>query len=564
MRRLVALALCAMLLSWNLSFSLTARADDDRDRRDDDDSYKGDPAAKYETKTPIKHVVVIFDENISFDHYFATYPNATPNLDPTTDYFGKPKDDTPWVNGLTPTLLSNNPNFLSGGSNPFRLDRSLALTCNNNNGYKKEQQAFDGGLLDKFSITSVAAQCANPMLGGPLPFFTPNLAMGYYDGNTVTALWNYARYYAMSDNFFDTLFGTTVMGHMNLLSGQTNGLDLVIGGTYASPTINLPVTLTSSDVAGTISNNSIIANVEPFYDDCATANPPHNYVRMKGTNVGNLLNAAGVSWGWFYGDFKATSAPGVFPATCTPLYNSHYDPFDYYPSTANPHHIAPTPLSAVGRDSCNDFSCANHNYDLQTFYDALGKGNLPAVTYLKFAETDTGHASDSTPLEEQTQLVKAINAIEQSPFWQDTAIMITYDDTGGWYDHVAGPIVNFSQDAANDAITPGSCGKLIVKGMPAVPSPNDRCGFGVRMPFLLISPYAKQNYVDHSLNDTTSILRFIEYNWSLGTIPDLQSFDKLTSGSILGMLDFDDEHHGHDNREIFLDQSTGVRIGGGW
>ena len=544
MRRLAALALVAMLLSWDLSYPPAARADDD-------DSYKSDPAAKLKTQTPIKHVVVIFDENNSFDHYFGTYPNAHPNLD-GSNYFGEPKDDTPAVNGLTPTLLTNNPNALTGGSNPFRLDRSQAQTCNNNNGYKKEQQAFDGGLLDKSSITSVAAQCAQ---AGPVPFFTPNLAMGYYDGNTVTALWNYAQHFAMSDNFFDTLFGTTVMGHMNLLSGQTNGLN-VLTGTYASPLVGSP------NVAGTISNDSIIANVQPYHDDCAAGSPPN--IVMTGKNVGNLLNAAGVSWGWFYGDFKAVSISMGMPpvATCTAIYNNHYAPFDYYQSTANPHHLAPTSLGVVGTDTCNNFMCANHDYDLQTFYDALGMGVLPAVTYLKFPENDTGHAADSTPLEEQTQIVTAINAIENSPFWRDTAIMITYDDTGGWYDHVAGPIVSFSEDPANDAITPGSCGVL---PKAAVPSPNDRCGFGVRMPFLLISPYAKQDYVDHSLNDTTSVLRFIEYNWSLGTIGDPTSFDVLASGTILGMFDFD-SNHGDDrdaeSRKLILDPTFGQPTGG--
>ena len=93
--------------------------------------------AQVRTATPIQHLVVIFDENNSFDHYFATYPHAQPNLDGSV-YFGKPKEDTPLVNGLSPTLLTNNPNLLTGGSNPFRLDRSQAATCNNSNNYTLE------------------------------------------------------------------------------------------------------------------------------------------------------------------------------------------------------------------------------------------------------------------------------------------------------------------------------------------------------------------------------------------------------------------------------------------
>ena len=493
-------------------------------------------AADVKTATPIKHLVVIFDENNSFDHYFATYPYARPNLDGSV-YFGKPRDDTPLINGLTPTLLTNNPNLLRGGSNPFRLDRSQAATCNNSNSYTLEQEAFDGGLLDNFAVTSATATC-----GFFLPPAGQFLSMGYYDGNTVTALWNYAQNFSMSDNFFDTEFGVTLEGHLNLLSGQTHAA-VVMAGT-AKPT--------------QLANGTVIGNMQPYYDDCAVGATPN--IVMTGKNVGDLMNAAGVSWAWFYGDFAPVSTTGGVP-TCTGIYNSHYAPFDYYLSTSNPHHIPPASLAAIGKDTCTNQMCANHTYDLSYFYKALAAGNLPSVTFLKFSEGDTGHPSDSTPLREQTSIVTAVNAIEQSPFWGDTALVITYDDSDGWYDHVAGPIVNQSADTANDAIkgTPGSTGSCGTGSLPAG-AYNDRCGFGVRLPFLLISPYAKRNYVDHSLNDLTSILRFIEGNWGLGAIGDPQSFDVLASGTIMGMFDFDPDND-HQNRKIILDPTTGQVVG---
>src|SRR5271165_595499 len=147
------------------------------------------------TTTPIKHLVVIFDENNSFDHYFGTYPNA---LNPVGEPPFNPAPNTPGVNGLTAALLTKNPN----STQPFRLDRSMETTCDNDNHYADEQKAYDNGLLDKFpeSTSAVGAGCP------------PGLSMGYYDGNTVTALWNYAQHFSMSDNFFDTEFGTTVMG----------------------------------------------------------------------------------------------------------------------------------------------------------------------------------------------------------------------------------------------------------------------------------------------------------------------------------------------------------------
>jgi phospholipase C len=532
-RRAATLIAIAVLLSLCLAPRSPLRATGADNDRDD---WDGGP----KTATPIKHLVVIFNENNSFDHYFATYPDAVPNLDGSV-YFGRPKDDTPLINGLTPTLLTHNPNLLTGGSNPFRLDRSQAATCNNSNSYTLEQQAFDSGLMDKFALTSASSSCGAGFFFPPAGQF---LSMGYYDGNTVTAFWNYAQNFAMSDNFFDTEFGVTLEGHLNLLSGQTHGVTVKAGAAKASQ----------------LANGSVIGNMQPFYDDCAVASPPN--IVMTGKNVGDLMNAAGVSWGWFYGDFAPVSTTGGI-STCTGIYNSHYAPFDYYLSTANPHHVPPSSIAAIGSDTCANQQCANHSYDLTWFYKALAGGNLPAVTFLKFSETETGHPFDSTPLSEQAAMVTAVNALMQSRFWRDTAIVITYDDSDGWYDHAAGPIVNQSADAANDGITghppsSGSCGT----GTLAPEAYNDRCGFGVRMPFLLISPFARPNFVDHSLNDTTSVLRFIEYNWGLGTIGDPQSFDVLASGTILGMFDFDKDH-GHEGRELFLDRNTGVVIGGG-
>ena len=452
------------------------------------------------TATPIKHVVVIFDENNSFDHYFATYPVATNPLGQPAFHAAA---NTPAVNGLRGTLLTNNPNKVP----PFRLDRTMNVTCDNDNHYADEQKAYDGGLLDKFVQDTSAT-------GGGC---TPGLSMGYYDGNTVTALWNYAQHFAMSDNFFDTEFGTTVMGHLNLISGQTHQT--------ATPAIS-----------GKIANGSVIANVEPTADDCATG----TLIQMTGKNVGDLLNSAGVTWGWFYGDWTATgSKNGV--ATCTSVYNSHYAPFNYYASTSNPHHLPPTAVGQIGQTDQ-----ANHNYSLGDFWNAAYNGYLPAVSFLKASANSTGHPQNSDPLSEQTFLVNTINNLMRLPEWNEMAILITYDDSDGWYDHVMPPIVNQSNDAANDTLN-GSA----MCGTPVAGSYLDRCGYGSRLPFLVISPFAKPNYVDHAIADTTSILRFIEDNWKLGRIGD-QSFDAI-AGSILGSFDF----NAAPQKPLLLDPTSG-------
>jgi len=273
---------------------------------------------------------------------------------------------------------------------------------------------------------------------------------------------------------------------------------------------------------------------------------------MSGKNVGDLLNAKGITWGWFQGGFKPTSTVNgaavcgsthmnIGGATVTD-YIPHHEPFQYYTSTSNPHHLPPTSTAMIGKTDQ-----ANHQYDLSNFWDAATKGEMPAVNFLKAAAYQDGHAGYSDPLDEQHFLVDTINRLQKLPTWNSTAVIIAYDDSDGWYDHVMGPIVSQSNDPAYDALTdPGQCGTLKAGAYP------DRCGYGPRLPLLAISPFAKENFVDHSITDQTSILRFIEDNWSLGRIGN-QSFDAL-AGSLGNMFDF--SNHRNSGR-LLLDPSTG-------
>jgi phospholipase C len=460
-------------------------------------------ASNLPTTTPIKYLVVIFDENISFDHYFGTYPKAA---NPPGEPEFIPRPGTPTVNGLTSTLIQHSPDSAA----PFRLDRSEAVTCDNDNHYKDEQEAYDGGLIDKVAT----------LLSGTGEGCTLNLSMGYYDGNTVTAIWNYAQRFAMSDNYFASTFGTTVMGHLNLVAGTTAGS-------------------TPSSVSGKVANGSVIANIDPVLDDCSSGTS----IEMAGPNIGNLLNTKGVTWGWFYGDWPTTpTQAGV--NSCVTEYDSHYTPFQYYPSTANPHHLRPTSVATIGQTDP-----ANHQYAMTDFWNAVNSGNIPAVSFLKAPADQTGHPSTSSPLEEQSFLVDTINQLQTSPHWREMAILITYDDSDGWYDHVMPPIVNQSSDSANDALL-GSTGLC---GTTPSGSASDRCGYGPRLPFIVISPFAKENYVSHSLADQTSITRFIENNWNLGQLGN-GSFDAF-AGPVLDLFDF--THPADCDRLLMLDPNTG-------
>ncbi len=472
-----------------------------------------DPA----TATPIQHLVVIFQENVSFDHYFGAYPNAA---NPAGEPGFAAAPGTPSVNGLSQDLLAHNPNT----ANPRRLSRSEALTCDMDHGYEAEQQAFDHGLMDQFIQHTSGSSCADK-----------NLVMDYYDGNTTTAMWNYAQHFAMSDNSFGTTFGPSTPGALNLVAGQTHGA-------------------TPADLPKVVANGTIFSDTDPTDDACSSTKNPT--VAMSGRNVGDLMNDNGVTWGWFQGGFKPTAVAGN-SVTCGAAhqniggnkvtdYSPHHEPFQYYKSTANPNHLPPTSVAMVGKTDQ-----ANHQYDLTDFWAAADAGNLPAVSYLKAAEYQDGHAGYSDPLDEQQFLAETINHLQTLPSWANTAVVIAYDDSDGWYDHVMGPIVNVSADPANDALTdPGMCGAMTPGAYP------DRCGYGPRLPLLVISPYARVNFVDHTITDQSAILRFVEENWGLGRIGD-QSFDEK-AGSLNGMFDF--SHAGAS--VLTLDPATGMATSG--
>jgi phospholipase C len=504
----------------------------------------------FPAKTPIKHIVVIFQENISFDHYFATYPHA---MNPSGEPAFHPNDGTPRAdNLLAGGLLDENPN----STQPFRLDRSQAVTCDQGHSYTPEQKAFDHGLMDKFpeNTGSGGPGCVDAGKG-------TGVVMGYYDGNTVTALWNYAQHFAMSDNSFSTMFGPSTPGALSLVAGSTTNATAA-AKTPAGGTAKL-----AGNVAGGVLSGTVIGDVRPGFDECVTTNPGLQTVTTatfssQSKNVGDLLNAKGITWGWFQGGFIRTSLNGSGLAVCgshhTGLagddaietvgdYIPHHEPFQYYQSTANPHHNPPTP-SLIGKDEAG----VNHQYDLSQFWIAVAQGHLPAVSFLKAGAYQDGHAGYSDPLDEQTFVVQTINRLQASREWAETAVIIAYDDSDGWYDHVMDPIINQSSSANDDALTsPGSCGVTPALGQPG------RCGYGPRQPLLVVSPWAKQNYIDHRITDQSSILRFIEDNWDLGRIGGDSS--DVKAGTLNGLFDFDEHHDRADS--LILDPSTGLALG---
>ncbi|MBB4688939.1 phospholipase C [Amycolatopsis jiangsuensis] len=496
------------------------------------------PASWLPTRTPIKHVVVIFGENISFDHYFGTYPNAT--NENGTPFHAAP--GTPEVNGLDQHLLTGNPNAY----NPKRLGPDQALTCDQNHSYGAEQAAFNGGRMDKFVEKTETDKCT----GQPVLFGEPGLVMDYYDGNTVTAMWNYAQHYALSDNSFNTVFGPSTPGAIDLISGQTHGMQAVDPVSHEAVTD--PYVTQSPDAEGI---GTVINDPDPAWDDCSDKNhtATDNLGAMRGRTIGDLLNRRRVTWGWFQGGFRPTGTANGY-AVCGQQhanvgnqssvdYSPHHEPFQYYQSTSNPHHLPPSSVQAIGQTDR-----ANHQYDISDFDDSLKAGSLPAVSFLKAPEYQDAHAGYSDPLDEQQFVAGQINRIQQSPEWRSTAIVLAYDDSDGWYDHVRPAVVNGSRDASQD--------QAVCTGKPAGQGGYaDRCGYGPRLPLLVISPYSRVNHVDHTRTDQTSVLKFIEDNWFTGRIGDA-SFDSR-AGSLDSMFDFWWPRAG----KLPLDPETGALAG---
>jgi phospholipase C len=571
------------------------------------------------TQTPIQHLVVIFQENESFDHYFATYPYATNAAG--EDQFTVAAN-TPTVDGLctggpnptvasapctasnvgTSTLMTANPN----GVEPQRFDPGAnangvynanldthgsnagidsILTCSQNHNYTPEQTAFDGGAMDKFPA-NVGSTAAAPEPGEPACTTAQNL--DYYDGNTVTGYWNYAQHYAMSDNNYDTDFGPSTPGALDVVSGDTNGVNVAT----PSLTSDAPASGAGPLVSDGAGGYTDINDGDPYYDDCSSTSKNFG---LSGQNVGDLLNKAGLSWGFFEGGFNPTSAysgPANGPsnpytqtsvtgrAVCGASHNigaqlggtgstgaqpygvetdyiQHHEPFQYYATTANPHHILPTSLSAIGTDTQTfsggsygvgtpEFNTANHQYDVSEFnqlvsaiaQNQLPASDLPAVSYLKAPAYEDEHPSYSDPIDGQHFVTQEINSLMQTPDWSSTAVIVTYDDSDGWYDHVWSGAQNGNQPQNPSHVTgadtltgTGACGT----STSPLGGVNGRCGLGPRLPFLVISPYAKANFVDHTMIDQASVVNFIEYNWGLGSIQS--SADTLFNANGSGKYD---------------------------
>jgi phospholipase C len=381
------------------------------------------------THSPIKHLIVIYQENRSFDNYFGTYPNA-PGF--------KALPGTPKAEGIPQGAY--NLDEKGNKVTPFLFSKEEVQTLDVNHGFDDMAKAVNGGKMDGFYMAS-----ENHTKG------TGRIAMGYYDYNELPAYWQYAQHFSMADNWFQPVFGPSTPGALYLVAAQSGN-------------------------AGNAIKGDPVPAFGPLGGDGGKRWEPLTY-----KNIGDELSAKGITWSWYQGGYAAADAS----------YSSHHNPFQYFKNFGD----------GVYANNLKDYNDLQRNIDNHT---------LPSVTYVKGAYGDDEHpglGNQSTPTAEEFS-VETINSIMKSDYWKDTAIVITYDESGGYWDHVAPSQLQTG--------------------------PDGLAGAGPRIPAIVISPYAKSNFISHVQYDTTSILKFIEWNWGVDALNNRDA----SANNILDMLDF--------------------------
>jgi acid phosphatase len=460
----------------------------------------------------VKTVVVIYAENRGFDHLYGHFPgangldNATAAQQTQLDRDGTPMATLPPINGngLTdpsdPTQVpteatTGHPNAPYALDDPagYGLDFDYKLHDLVHRFYNNQMQ-INGGLNNKFAAWSDA--------GGEV--------MGHWDDASYTAMWAIAQRYTLADNFFQGAFGGSFLNHQylicacapfdfktandpvtfanNISAVAPDGVSLQIDPTSpASALDGVPKYVRDSTVTPDYygvntmqppyqpSGNAPASGGDPLYAD---PTKPNTLSPQTASNIGDLLTAKGVTWAWYAGAFQGT-LDHTAPASV--FFQYHHQPFNYYAD------LAPgTPARAA--------HVLDGGIDGAKFIQAIDAGTLPQVSFYKPQGSQNQHAGYATVDAGDAHIASVIAHLENSPQWKDMVVVITYDENGGWWDHVAPP-----------------------KG--------DRWGPGTRVPTIVVAPFAKREFVDHTQYDTASALRLITNVFGLPTLPGLAQRD---------------------------------------
>jgi len=402
----------------------------------------------------IDHVVVIYLENHSFDNLYGQFPGADgiakgkwasqvgkdgqvlDTLPPVMDTDGKP----PGPDARFPLKMINA---------PFLIDQYVpqnAMVPDLVHRYYQNQVQIDGGRNDKLASYSDA--------GG--------LVMGFYDARN-TKLWEYASRYTLADHFFQGAFGGSFLNHFWLVCACTpryDGAPEAITAKLDDKGVMLKDGAVTPDGYAVNTIHTVFQPHSAKITDKARLLPP-----VELPNIGDRLSDKNISWAWYSGGWNDALAGHPDPS-----FQYHHQPFAYFAKLGD------------GTEARKE-----HLKDEADFVAAIDAGTLPAVAFYKPIGIENQHPGYATITNADLKAANLITKIENGPQWKSTAIIVTYDENGGFWDHVA-------------------------------PPKADRWGPGTRVPTLVISPYARKHYVDHTVYDTTSILKLIETRWQLAPL----------------------------------------------
>ena len=399
----------------------------------------------------IGHIVVIYLENRSFDQLYGLFPGADGVANAgaaglQVDKDGKPYDKLPPVlntNMKPPQIDTRFP--LALDNKPYRAEPYVTLSQVTGDAwhrYYQEQLQIDGGKMDKFVAWSDAG----------------SLVMSYFDGSP-TPMWALAKDYTLMDHYHHAGFGGSFFNHIFMICSCPPKF----------PDAPAAIVAQLDDKGGLVKDGAVTPDGYAVNTLLAAGGPyPANFPKklllppQTDATIGDRLDEKGVDWAWYSGgwDDAVAGKPG-------PLFQFHHQPFAYFAKYA------------LGTDGAKA-----HLKDEKDFIDGIEKGQLPPVVFFKPSGEDNEHPGYSSILAGEYHTALLISLIQRSSLWKDTAIIVTYDENGGLWDHVAPPVI-------------------------------DRWGPGTRVPALLISPFAKRGFIDHTVMDTTAILKLIETRYGL-------------------------------------------------
>lgn len=436
---------------------------------------------------PIDHVIVIFMENHSFDNLYGHFPGAN-GLDSRearvtqVNKKGEPYKTLPQPRNNGSVFVDPDKSTKTKPSGPDRrfpddlpnapfpintfvpLDEPIPSPVHK---FYQHKLQINGGKMNKY--------VAWTDVGG--------LTMGYHDTPELP-LYPYARRYTLADNFFTGAFGGSMLNHFWLICSCTPVWPDAPKDMVAQPKFNSEGKLVGLENAdGEVTPDGHVVNdVQPFYRpyEAGVAKKDRMPPQTLPT-IGERLSDAGVSWSWYAGGWDRALAGN--PA---PTFEFHHQPFVYFRKYAP-----------------NTPARKKHLKDESDFLASLKNGTLPAVSFVKPLGKNDEHAGYSTVLTSEQHAAYLIGRVKASADWDKTAVILTYDDFGGWYDHVA-------------------------------PHKADRWGPGGRVPMLVISPHARKGFVDHKRYDHTSILKFIEWRYGLKPLADRDA----KANNLLSAFDF--------------------------